>query len=258
MYRYVDYPESEVLLSPMYNVDFSYPAHLHGCLEVSLCFGGETEVMVNESSHMLCEGYGLMIPPNCVHSYNTSESSAYYTILFSRNLLPDFFDLFLRKVPKNYLFALDEPLKRQIVEFYSSKRTIYGGKSLLYRTAESFLRDNEFLDANPYDDDLARRIIGYIQDNLCEEISLQDLADHLSYSYFYISKRIMQIFGVSFKELLNRYRVANAQILLDGGTCSISQAALSSGFGSIRSFNRVFRELTDMTPSRYLTMPSRQ
>ena len=255
MHWYVNYPESEDFLYPMYNRDFSYPAHLHGCMELSLCMDGQVEVTVNGTSHTLREGYGILVPPNTVHSYHTQDTSKYYTILFSRNLLSDFSGLFSHKVPSNYIFALDEPLKRQIIEFYGSKRTIYGGKSLLYRVAEAFLKDNSFLDANPRDHDLTRRIITYIQDNLCEEITLQNLADYLGYSYFYISKRIIQTFGVSFTELLAQYRVAKARMLLDEGVCNISQAALGSGFGSIRNFNRIFRELTGMTPSQYLSNP---
>lgn len=256
MLWYVNYPESETMLTPMHNVDFSYPAHLHSCLEISFCVGGEVEVTVNGQCQNLCAGWGIVIPPNTVHSYHTEEASRYYTILFSRNLLPDFSALFSHKVPRSYLFALDEQLNRQLLEFYSSRQTLFGGKSLLYRAAEAFLRNNAFSDADSQDDDLTKQLASYIQDNLCSEITLQDVADHLGYSYFYISKRIRQVFGVPFTTLLAQYRIARVKMLLDSGNCSISQAALSSGFGSIRSFNRIFRDLTGLTPSQYLARPS--
>ena len=256
MHWYVNYPESEAFLTPMHNVDFSYPAHLHGCLELSLCVKGEAEVTINGTSHLLRAGYGILIPPNTVHSYHTQDTSEYYTILFSRNLLPDFSALFSHKAPRNYLFSLDDALNRQILEFFHSDRTLFGGKSLLYRSAESFLRDNAFEDTNTDEDDLTMRIITYIQDNLCEEISLQSLADHLGYSYYYISKRIRQVFRVSFTDLLAQYRVAKVKMLLENDNCTISQAALSCGFGSIRSFNRIFHQVTGLTPSQYLAHPS--
>ena len=256
MHWYVNYPESEIFLTPMHNVDFSYPAHLHGCLELSLCVSGEVEVSINGIPHMLLAGCGVLIPPNTVHSYFTKDTSEYYTILFSRNLLPDFAALFSHKIPRNYLFPIDAPLYRQILEFYQSERTLFGGKSLLYRIAEAFLQDNSFADANADNDDLTHQIITYIQDNLCEEITLQDLAKHLGYSYYYISKRISQVFHVSFTELLAQYRVARVKMLLESGEQTISQAALSCGFGSIRSFNRIFHQITGLTPSQYLAHPS--
>ena len=251
MHWYVNYPESEVFLTPMHNVDFSYPAHLHGCMEISFCLGGCVEVAVDGHRESICAGQGIVIPPNTVHSYQTRETSAYITILFSRNLLPDFAALFSRQKPGRYTFSMDPQLREQLLAFYSSERTLFGGKSLLYHTAETFLRGNTFLPADR-SDDLIVRIVSFIQDNLCAEITLQDLADALGYSYFYISKRIHQVFGVTFTTLLHQYRVAHAKMLLDSGKLTISQAAVSSGFGSIRTFNRIFSQLTGMTPSQYL------
>lgn len=256
LHWYVNYPESELLLQPMYNVDFSYPAHLHGCMEVSFCMKGAVEVNMDGFVHRIKAGEGILIPPNMVHSYYTDNSSAYYTILFSRDMLPDFAAMFSRKEPQRYVFPLESPLSHHLLEFYESDRTIFGGKALLYRMAEVFLRDNTFLDTDGTDDGLTMRLICYIQDHLHSEISLQDVADHLGYSYFYISKRIRQVFHVPFTTLLSQYRVAEAKMLLDSGKYTISQAALASGFGSIRSFNRIFLNLTGLTPSQYLAQPA--
>ena len=256
MYWYVNYPESETLFIPMHNIDFSYPAHIHGCLEVSFCVRGQLQVSVGGSLCVLDAGSGILIPPNTVHSYTTPETSEFYTILFSRDVLPDFAALFSHRQPQRYTFPIDEPLHRQLTEYYRSERTLFGGKALLYRTAEVFLRDNGFSHMDAGDTDLTSRIASFMQDELCNPITLQDVADRLGYSYFYISKRIRQTFGVPFTTLLSQYRIAKAKDLLTGGSCSISQAALASGFGSIRSFNRVFFQLTGMTPSQYLSAPA--
>ena len=258
MLWYVSYPESETFLTPMYNVDFSYPAHLHGCFEVTFCDRGEVEVTLAEAVYTLRAGKGILIPPNTLHSYLTKETSAYHTVLFSRDLLPELSALFASHLPTRCEFAVDAGLKLQILEFYDSDRTLFGGKSLLYRMAECFLKDNPFLPADKTDDDLTRQILSFIQDNLCEEFTLQDMADRLGYSYFYISKRIRQVFHVPFTTLVSQYRIARVKALLETGKCTVSQAALSSGFGSIRSFNRIFRNLTGMTPSQYLANPSTQ
>ena len=257
MLWYVNYPPSETFFTPMHNVDFSYPAHLHDCLEITFCTAGAVEITVSGRSHLLTAGTGIVIPPNAVHSYHTPDSSEFYTILFSRSLLPDFAALFTRKVPKRYTFLTDDRLGRQLLEFYSSERTLFGGKSLLYRAAEAFLWENTFLDTQG-DEDLTLRIVSYIQENLCSEITLLHLADHLGYSYFYISRQIRQAFGVPFTTLLAQYRIAYVKLLLDQGNTTISQAALSSGFGSIRTFNRLFQQITGMTPSQYLTGTSRR
>ena len=257
MHWYVNYPESELLLQPMYNADFSYPAHLHGCMEVSFCVGGCVEVTLDGNGYSVREGQGILIPPNMVHSYHTVDTSAYYTILFSRDLLPDFAAMFSHKRPASYTFCLNDRLNQHLLLFYGSERTLFGGKSLLYHMADVFLQGNTFEEADSADDDLTMRLVTYIQENLRSELTLQDVADHLGYSYFYISKRIRQVFHVPFTELLSQYRVAGAKMLLDSGKYTISQAALASGFGSIRTFNRIFHRLTGLTPSQYLAQPSR-
>lgn len=256
MYWYINYPESETLFVPMHNIDFSYPAHLHGCLEITFCVKGLVEISVNGKPFAVHAGNGILIPPNTVHGYRTPSTSEFYTILFSRNVLPDFSALFSHKSPDRYIFPMDEALRRQLLEYYSTERTLFGGKSLLYRAAEAFLRDNSFSDTPNGDTDLTLRIAAYIQDELCSSITLQDVADHLGYSYFYISKRIHKAFGVPFTTLLAQYRIAKAKDLLDSGELSISQAALASGFGSIRTFNRIFFQFTGMTPSQYLAAPA--
>ena len=256
MHWYVNYPESETFFSPMYNVDFSYPAHLHGCLEVSFCVSGTVEVTLDGQCHIIRSDEGILIPPNVVHSYHTADTSVYYTILFSRDLLSDFASMFSHKRPCRCTFAMGDRLTGHLLEFYESDRTLFGGKSLLYRMAEVFVQDNEFVEAEAADNDLTMRIISYIQDNLHSEITLQDVAAHLGYSYFYISKRIRQVFGIPFTTLLSQYRVADAKLLLNSGKYTVSQVALASGFGSIRTFNRIFHNLTGLTPSQYLAQPS--
>ena len=93
--------------------------------------------------------------------------------------------------------------------------------------AETFLKDNSFLDADAADDDLTMGIISYIQDNLHSEITLQDVADHLGYSYFYISKRIRQVFNVPFDEVTSKQRsdakAVNFGIVYGIGSFSLSQ-----------------------------------
>ena len=114
MHWYVNYPESEMLLIPMYNVDFSYPAHLHGCFEITFCIKGMVEVTVDGTPFPVEAAHGILIPPNTVHTYRTPHTSEFYTILYSRSVMPDFSALFVHKRPHRCLFPMDEGLTRQL------------------------------------------------------------------------------------------------------------------------------------------------
>lgn len=256
MLLYVNYPESEELLLPMHNVDFSYPAHMHSCMEFTFCVAGAVEVTADGHCETVPAGCGVFIPPYAVHSYHTADASEYYTFLVSRSVLPDFAALFAQRVPARYCFRMDGEMYRHLLQFFASERTRFGGKSLLYRACEAFLQENALTEDRDVSDDFTVQVVSFVQDHFCEDLTLGDLARRFNYSYHYVSKRIRQTFGISFSELLAQYRVSYAKNLLDRGNCGISEAALASGFGSIRSFNRVFLQLTGQTPSAYMMRPA--
>ena len=62
---------------------------------------------------------------------------------------------------------------------------------------------------------------------------------------------INKAFKLSLPQIISRYRVNYARKLLEDGKTSITEIALLSGFGSMRSFNRSFKEIVGVSPSEY-------
>ena len=54
--------------------------------------------------------------------------------------------------------------------------------------------------------------------------------------------------GMTFTKYLNIIRIEKAVTLLLESQLSVTEVAQNTGFGTIRSFNRVFKELTGYTP----------
>jgi len=78
-----------------------------------------------------------------------------------------------------------------------------------------------------------------------------DLARETGASESAVSKVVNAAFGRSLPKLLNELRVEDAKQLLRDPDISIQVVASESGFNSLASFNRVFREVTGDTPSFY-------
>lgn len=78
-----------------------------------------------------------------------------------------------------------------------------------------------------------------------------ELARELETPETVISKVINLHFGKSFPQLLNERRVEDAKQLLRETTASVKVIAEEVGFNSTASFNRVFRDLTGLSPSAY-------
>ena len=81
--------------------------------------------------------------------------------------------------------------------------------------------------------------------------SRADLAREVGTSENTLSRVINSAFGKSFPRLLNDFRVEDAKRMLQNPDIPIQVLAFEAGFNSLASFNRVFREVTGETPSRY-------
>jgi AraC-like DNA-binding protein len=87
------------------------------------------------------------------------------------------------------------------------------------------------------------------------KFSLRDLADRLGQSTHNISRIINAREGRTFYDLINGYRVQHLQQLLADPAkqhLTILALGLESGFNSKASLNRIFKNVTGLTPRQYL------
>ena len=68
---------------------------------------------------------------------------------------------------------------------------------------------------------------------------------------YYISHIFNERLNISFTDFINSLRIEHACSLLERGA-NITEVALSSGFSSVRTFNRVFLQTLNTTPRDYL------
>ncbi|MCH9648700.1 MAG: AraC family transcriptional regulator [Deltaproteobacteria bacterium] len=90
------------------------------------------------------------------------------------------------------------------------------------------------------------------------DLSLDALANRLEMSRHHLSQLINQEIGVSFHDLVNRYRIEEAKERLLGNSDSLGplEIAAEAGFGSRASFYRAFKKHTGMTPRQFLLLRS--
>jgi ligand-binding sensor domain-containing protein/AraC-like DNA-binding protein len=86
------------------------------------------------------------------------------------------------------------------------------------------------------------------------DISLNSLARKLGTSPRNLSQIINEHLGKNFYELINQYRISEAQKILASsrsGEMSILEIGYEVGFNSKSAFNRAFRHFTHLTPTQY-------
>jgi len=103
---------------------------------------------------------------------------------------------------------------------------------------------------------LKEKLLQYMETNkpyLKSDLKISELADSLSVPYYQLSQLINNEFAVNFYDFVNKYRVEEAKKLLieDTRNHKILAIAFEVGFNSKATFNRVFKNVTDLTPSEF-------
>lgn len=94
-------------------------------------------------------------------------------------------------------------------------------------------------------------VLAFIDNNYMYDISLDDLALMSGYSRCHFSRLFGKLSGTTLSDYLNRRRIREAVRLLSETDISVTDAAMKSGFSSLTTFNRVFKQLENCTPSEY-------
>lgn len=96
-----------------------------------------------------------------------------------------------------------------------------------------------------------RRITEYINENFCENISLDTIAQTTGLSRYYVSHLFKELMNTTFVNYVNELRLTRAAMLLTTTDTPIIEIAGMSGFNNISNFNRAFKMYYDTTPSKY-------
>lgn len=104
---------------------------------------------------------------------------------------------------------------------------------------------------NKSDQDSIKRLLQYCSENYTEPLTLDSISSNLHLNKYYISHIFKERMDIGFTDFVNNLRIEHACGLLERGV-SITEVAFSSGFSSIRTFNRCFLQNMGMTPREYI------
>lgn len=99
-----------------------------------------------------------------------------------------------------------------------------------------------------------QQLLAYMDSHYSEDITLSFAAKKMNFSESYFSRVFKRLMGINFVTYLNMIRVEHAATELKISGNRVLDIALSSGFNNIRTFNRVFKEITGYTPSQFLSL----
>lgn len=94
-------------------------------------------------------------------------------------------------------------------------------------------------------------VLDYVNAHFTEEINVNVISQKLYYPRGKLSEIFLKYSGSRLSDYIGTLRVQRVNKLLGEG-CSITDAALSSGFQNIRSFNNVYKAHMGFTPSEFI------
>ena len=99
--------------------------------------------------------------------------------------------------------------------------------------------------------EVIKKVISYIDDNLGDKITLNDLADCAKMSEKYFCTFFKNQAGCTPIEHINRVRIERACELMTRHNMSVTDAAFETGFESLSYFIRRFKKQMGVSPSEY-------
>lgn len=235
-----------------HNYDFSFPRHLHRSFEFMYVKCGQIEVSINTRKFYVKENECILILPYEIHTFSTVSSSDSYICVFSPEYIKTFHNMIYEKHLNNPVIPLSPSTHSLITDkIFRANNNLLEMKACFYLICSEVIDQTDILDNKKSDYELLHETLNYIQDNFTNNISLKSVSLELGYSYNYLSKYLNNMLGLSFVDFINENRINYALYLLKNTEDSITDIAYVCGYSSIRSFNRNFLNLMNMTPKAY-------
>lgn len=109
-----------------------------------------------------------------------------------------------------------------------------------------------------YSNELVCNILEYIDKNINNKITIEDLANIFFYNRFYIMKLFKKELKLSIVDYINKMRIFNSVMYLKKSNNSFTNIALNNGFTSLEYFSEIVKQIIGYSPRTikyYFTEP---
>lgn len=226
--------------------NFHFPLHFHRAYELIFINEGQLSVYIDKKEYLLQKNDFAFIFNNQMHEFKTIDYSEITIILFSPELIGDFFMKFNGFIPNNNVLHFHGELDLK------KMNSIYSQKSFLYAICADLIDQTSFTTIKQSSETKGLyKILLYVEDHYSTDCTLKAVARHLQYDYPYLSKLFGKLMDMTFTDYLNHYRISQACYLLKNVNQSIGEVAINCGYNNLRTFNRNFRKITSHSPKEY-------
>ena len=248
-------------------------AHRHDFIEIGIILDGEGEFSVDDKVFPVRKGDLLLFNPGMLHQsrrINEKEPATEFYAGFSNihflnmeynQILFPHRTFLLRPKEKTFLHLtrlaesmMAESRSTQPGRYFMLKSYLTQMILLLYR--EQAEQQNSaasgFIFESTGKKYVVEKIVDYLEDHYTEKISLDQIAQNMYLSPFYISRIFKSEVGDTPINYLINLRMEKArQLLQEKPNCSVQEIALQVGYDDAYHFSKLFKKHFGQSPSQY-------
>lgn len=248
-------------------------SHMHSHYELYYLFAGQRVYFIKDRSYTIQAGDFVIIPSDVVH--RTLDSGVpdhermvlYFNENYFQQFAPDLAELLLSpfhssrhivKVSRHERLHMEQQLYMMLREVQEQPA---GYQLTVQHTAANMLlfvaRNLLSEEPAPAEDELSpteakmMEVAQYINAHFRDSLTLELLSSEFYLSESYLSRTFKKLTGFALTEYIGMTRVKEAQKLLRETNKRITDISEEVGFGSFPHFQKVFKELTSLSPRDY-------
>lgn len=271
--EFVEYHGEQAIRIWYNDANVGYDTHWHTALEIIVPMENWYDATIDNQDFHVLPGEILIIPPGSLHSLRAPQSGARFIFLFDVDSIANlhgFAQIESLFTPPQCISRATHP---QIYDdvyriLMQMKDEYFGEKDFAELSIFSLLLNlfviigtnhinslNFFASMRPSKQkaytNKFNTVIEYIDTHYMDDLCLDDVAAAADFSKFHFSRLFKQYTGFTFCDYIRHRKIRAAEELLSQSELTITEVAMQSGFVSLSTFNRVFRQFKHCSPTEY-------
>lgn len=256
------HPQLDVELLHAYYVQHAYPRHSHDYYVISLIAQGRQSFTHQGTKHRTPPGGLILINPGAAHTGEAADERGFElralypslalmeTATFEltgRRALPIFKEVLVEnRWATHNISSLHQALLEGAGMLESESRILWMMTQLIQRYARLGSTDRRLGNETR----AVQQIRQYIEEHFAENVSLQTLAQLVSFSPYYLLRAFRAEVGMPPYAYLESVRIRHTQRLIKAGM-PLANVAAAVGFSSQSHMTRQFKNIIGVTPGQY-------
>lgn len=259
-----------------FDKNFVFAGEKHDFWEMVYVDKGQVEIRCDEDVITLSQGEIVFHRPNEFHSIRALDSSPNFFVVsfvcdspamlyFEKyhttldKTLKSFISSVIAESEKTYVIPKNDPLLKKLVK---KDNAAIGGEQLIKTYLEQLLillirnitkrgETSVFPSKESMENHLVVAVKNFIEDKAEESFRINELCFALGYSKSYLSRLFHEQTGETIAAYATRIKIKKAKQLIREGNLNFSQISDKLAFDNPQYFSRVFKRLTNMTPTEF-------